>query len=144
MSEAETAAAAIGAEPAPQAPTGVLPSQELTRAIEAEWVNSGDYRIRPEAIQPASIDLRLGDLAARRRWHPEHRQRLAELPRRLLHGSLLLFGPGDMLEADNVHARDLQLHRDPVLIHGNVERAVTMDVGAELAMRLLRDRGRRQ
>ncbi len=42
---------------------GVFPSQELNRAIEAEWVSSGDYRIRPEAIQPASIDLRLGDFA---------------------------------------------------------------------------------
>jgi dCTP deaminase len=46
-------------EPSP----GVFPSQELSRAIEAEWVSSGDYRIRPEAIQPASIDLRLGDFA---------------------------------------------------------------------------------
>ncbi|HET6999494.1 MAG TPA: 2'-deoxycytidine 5'-triphosphate deaminase [Solirubrobacterales bacterium] len=46
-------------EPTP----GVFPSQELSRAIEAEWVSSGDYRIRPEAIQPASIDLRLGDFA---------------------------------------------------------------------------------
>jgi dCTP deaminase len=46
----------------PTAP-GVLPSQELERAVEAEWVSSGDYRIRPEAIQPASIDLRLGDFA---------------------------------------------------------------------------------
>jgi dCTP deaminase len=42
---------------------GVLPSQQLERAIEAEWVSSGDYRIRPEAVQPASIDLRLGDRA---------------------------------------------------------------------------------
>jgi dCTP deaminase len=46
-------------EPTP----GVFPSQELNRAIEAEWVSSGDYRIRPEAVQPASIDLRLGDFA---------------------------------------------------------------------------------
>ena len=46
-------------EPTP----GVFPSQELNRAIEAEWVTSGEYRIRPEAIQPASIDLRLGDFA---------------------------------------------------------------------------------
>jgi dCTP deaminase len=46
-------------EPTP----GVFPSQDLNRAIEAEWVSSGDYRIRPEAIQPASIDLRLGDFA---------------------------------------------------------------------------------
>ena len=42
---------------------GVLPSQALSEAIEAEWISSGDYRIRPEAIQPASIDLRLGDFA---------------------------------------------------------------------------------
>src|SRR5215471_18224104 len=63
MSEAETAAAGIGGERAQEASTGVLPSQELTRAIEAEWVSSGEYRIRPEAIQPASIDLRLGDEA---------------------------------------------------------------------------------
>ena len=40
-----------------------LPSQALNRAIEGEWVSSGDYRIRPEAVQPASIDLRLGDFA---------------------------------------------------------------------------------
>jgi len=46
-------------EPTP----GVFPSQELNRAIEAEWIGSGDYRIRPEAVQPASIDLRLGDFA---------------------------------------------------------------------------------
>ncbi|MGH2975879.1 MAG: 2'-deoxycytidine 5'-triphosphate deaminase domain-containing protein, partial [Solirubrobacterales bacterium] len=42
---------------------GVLPSQALSEAIAADWVSSGDYRIRPEAIQPASIDLRLGDHA---------------------------------------------------------------------------------
>ncbi len=42
---------------------GVFPSQALSEAIEREWVSSGDYRIRPEAIQPASIDLRLGDFA---------------------------------------------------------------------------------
>ena len=46
-------------EPTP----GVFPSQDLNRAIEAEWISSGDYRIRPEAVQPASIDLRLGDFA---------------------------------------------------------------------------------
>src|ERR1700709_826093 len=46
-------------EPTP----GVFPSQELNQAMGAGWVSSGDYRIRPEAIQPASIDLRLGDFA---------------------------------------------------------------------------------
>src|SRR5689334_16442413 len=42
---------------------GVFPSQALAEAIDAEWISSGDYRIRPEAIQPASVDLRLGDFA---------------------------------------------------------------------------------
>ncbi len=48
-----------------QAPTSgyVLASQQLREAIDREWITAGDYRIRPEAIQPASIDLRLGEFA---------------------------------------------------------------------------------
>ncbi|MGN6816581.1 MAG: 2'-deoxycytidine 5'-triphosphate deaminase [Solirubrobacterales bacterium] len=46
-----------------EAKSGVLPSQALNEAIAAEWVSSGEFRIHPEAIQPASIDLRLGDHA---------------------------------------------------------------------------------
>lgn len=41
----------------------VLTSQQLREAIDREWISSGDYRIRPEAVQPASIDLRLGEFA---------------------------------------------------------------------------------
>ena len=41
----------------------VLASQQLREAIDGEWITAGDYRIRPEAIQPASIDLRLGEYA---------------------------------------------------------------------------------
>jgi dCTP deaminase len=41
----------------------VLASQELREAIEREWITAGDFRIRPDAIQPASIDLRLGEFA---------------------------------------------------------------------------------
>lgn len=44
-------------------PAGVLASQQLLEAIEAGWISSGDYRIRPESVQPASIDLRLADHA---------------------------------------------------------------------------------
>jgi dCTP deaminase len=62
MSEPASASGQAVGEPGAARP-GVLPSQELNRAIEAEWVSSGDYRIRPEAVQPASIDLRLGDFA---------------------------------------------------------------------------------
>ena len=43
--------------------SGVVPSQGLAQAIEEGWVSSGDYRIRPESIQPASLDLRLADHA---------------------------------------------------------------------------------
>ncbi len=53
----------MSAEATAVATEGVFPSQALGEAIAAEWVTSGDYRIRPEAIQPASIDLRLGDFA---------------------------------------------------------------------------------
>jgi dCTP deaminase len=63
MSEAQSA---VGLDPGASGPGsahGVFPSQALAQAIEREWVSSGEYRIRPEAIQPASIDLRLGDVA---------------------------------------------------------------------------------
>jgi dCTP deaminase len=43
--------------------SGVVPSQGLAQAIEEGWISSGDYRIRPESIQPASLDLRLADHA---------------------------------------------------------------------------------
>jgi dCTP deaminase len=43
--------------------TGVLPAQRLRDAIAREWVVAGPWRIPPECVQPASIDLRLGDHA---------------------------------------------------------------------------------
>ena len=63
MSDASAATEGAVAEMPDGAAAGVLPSQALSGAIAAEWIGSGDYRIRPEAIQPASIDLRLGDFA---------------------------------------------------------------------------------
>ncbi len=42
---------------------GVLPAQQLRRAIAEEWIRSDPYRIPPESIQPASLDLRLGEFA---------------------------------------------------------------------------------
>jgi dCTP deaminase len=42
---------------------GVLPYQDLLEATASEWVVAGDWRIPRESIQPASIDLRLGDYA---------------------------------------------------------------------------------
>ncbi len=42
---------------------GVLPSQRLREAVASEWLTAGAYRIAPESIQPASLDLRLGEHA---------------------------------------------------------------------------------
>src|SRR5215468_4607310 len=40
---------------------GVLPSQLLREAVAREWLQAGPWRIPPESIQPASVDLRLGE-----------------------------------------------------------------------------------
>src|ERR1700685_1230203 len=42
---------------------GVLPPQRLREAVLEEWVVAGPWRIPPESVQPASVDLRLGDHA---------------------------------------------------------------------------------
>ena len=43
--------------------TGVLPSQHLREAISREWIVAGPWRIPGESVQPASVDLRLGEHA---------------------------------------------------------------------------------
>jgi dCTP deaminase len=57
---AELHLADIGPETA-----GVLPSQLLTEAVAAGWVDAGELRIPAANIQPASLDLRLGEVAYR-------------------------------------------------------------------------------
>jgi dCTP deaminase len=42
---------------------GVMPWQDLRRAVDRGWVSSGEFRIREDDIQPASLDLRLGETA---------------------------------------------------------------------------------
>jgi dCTP deaminase len=42
---------------------GVLPSQRLREAVASDWITAGERRILPAAVQPASVDLRLGDHA---------------------------------------------------------------------------------
>jgi dCTP deaminase len=49
----------------PEGSEGVLPSQSLERAVELGIIDAGEYRIPPSSIQPASIDLRLGEVAYR-------------------------------------------------------------------------------
>ncbi len=45
--------------------SGVLPSQMLAQAIAAGWIDGGAYKIPESSIQPASLDLRLGEVAYR-------------------------------------------------------------------------------
>jgi len=49
----------------PAGAEGVLPSQHLARAIESGAVDAGSFKIPAENIQPASLDLRLGEVAYR-------------------------------------------------------------------------------
>jgi len=49
----------------PEDALGVLPSQSLERAVALGMLDAGDYRIPPSSIQPASVDLRLGEVAYR-------------------------------------------------------------------------------
>ncbi len=44
---------------------GVLPSQVLRRAVDLGFVDAGEYKVPAASIQPASIDLHLGDVAYR-------------------------------------------------------------------------------
>jgi dCTP deaminase len=49
--------------PALEHASGVLAAQQLREAIAREWIHAGDWRIPAEAVQPASVDLRLGEHA---------------------------------------------------------------------------------
>jgi dCTP deaminase len=44
---------------------GVLPAQLLEKAVAAGLIDAGEYKIPPNSIQPASMDLRLGHIAYR-------------------------------------------------------------------------------
>jgi dCTP deaminase len=43
--------------------SGVLPAQRLRDAVTQGSITAGDWRVPPESIQPASMDLRLGEFA---------------------------------------------------------------------------------
>ena len=44
-------------------PSSILPAQDLQRAIATGWISAGHVGIPDEAVQPASVDLRLGGVA---------------------------------------------------------------------------------
>jgi len=53
-----------GADGPERAPLpGVLPAQALRDAVAREWIRSDEFRIPATSIQPASLDLRLGEYA---------------------------------------------------------------------------------
>ncbi|MGH9099907.1 MAG: 2'-deoxycytidine 5'-triphosphate deaminase domain-containing protein, partial [Acidimicrobiales bacterium] len=49
----------------PRSGHGVLPGQLIEHAITAGYVDAGRFKIPPENVQPASLDLRLGEKAYR-------------------------------------------------------------------------------
>jgi dCTP deaminase len=64
VSVAPTAGAELSGTPEhPQRSAGVLPAQLLREAIAREWMVAGPWRIPAESVQPASVDLRLGEYA---------------------------------------------------------------------------------
>ncbi|HTY96351.1 MAG TPA: 2'-deoxycytidine 5'-triphosphate deaminase, partial [Solirubrobacteraceae bacterium] len=42
---------------------GVLPAQQLRKALGAGWLQADPWQIPASSVQPASIDLRLGEHA---------------------------------------------------------------------------------
>src|SRR3954470_15010212 len=58
------ASAAVNFE-IPSGGAGVLPCQYLERAIQARVIDAGRFTIPAENVQPASLDLRLGEVAYR-------------------------------------------------------------------------------
>jgi dCTP deaminase len=49
----------------PEGREGVLPSQMLAPAVADGWIDAGRFKIPAEHIQPASLDLSLGEVAYR-------------------------------------------------------------------------------
>ena len=49
----------------PAGQSGVLPNQFLDAAIAAGLIDAGGFKIPRENVQPASLDLRLGEVAYR-------------------------------------------------------------------------------
>lgn len=65
MAHALRSALLTGVLELPSAKEGVLPNQYLEAAIAAGVIDAGDFKIPTGNVQPASLDLRLGDVAYR-------------------------------------------------------------------------------
>lgn len=62
-----TMSPALGLDDLGATTPGVLPNQLLLTAVAAGWIEAGEFRIPEENVQPASLDLRLGESAYRMR-----------------------------------------------------------------------------
>jgi dCTP deaminase len=80
---------------------GVLPNQHLQYAINEGWIDAGNFKIPRENIQPASLDLRLGEVAYRIRcsFLPSN-QSVATKVKDLIIDELNLHGEGVVLETN--------------------------------------------
>jgi len=78
---------------------GVFPSQMIAEAIKRGWIASGEGELPAQSIQPASLDLRLGDVAYRLRcsFLPDDEPVESAL-RRYEMGRIDLAGAGGILE----------------------------------------------
>lgn len=90
---------------------GVVPSQLLAEAVDLGHIHAGDFRVRPESIQPASLDLRLGDRAYRLRcsFLPDD-EHVAERMKPLVIDELDLRGDGAVLEPNRPYLVPLLEH----------------------------------
>ncbi|MFZ2052129.1 MAG: 2'-deoxycytidine 5'-triphosphate deaminase [Solirubrobacteraceae bacterium] len=97
---------------------GVLPAQRLREAVQREWVTAGDWRIPAQSIQPASIDLRLGERAwaLRCSFLPDSRSSVEEKIQDLAFDTIDL-RDGATLERDRPYLVPLieELHLPPAL-----------------------------
>jgi len=97
----------------PSGSEGVLPGQLLQRAIRAGYIDAGRFKIPEENVQPASLDLRLGERAYRIRcsFLPGRDTVEHKLKELTLH-EMDLRGDGAMLEAGRPYLIELKERLD--------------------------------
>lgn len=88
---------------------GVLPRQHLQRAIESGAIHAGDFKVPLENLQPASLDLRLGEVAYRLRcsFLPD-KQTVARKVKDYIIDELDLHKEGVVLETDRPYLIELK------------------------------------
>lgn len=93
----------------PEDAQGVLPSQSLLRALDEGWIDAGRFAKRPDLVQPASLDLRLGETAIpmRASFLPGNRT-VAEKVKLVEMGKLDLRDDGALLETNRPYLIELK------------------------------------